>query len=85
MILPADFEAAFESVAWNYMKSVINKINFGPNLKRILIIYTLTRKPFKNPIKQPLVKENTSTKGVRTGDPACGYLLNEPNWCQNRS
>ena len=36
MILTADFEAAFESVAWNYLRIVIDELNFGQNLKYMI-------------------------------------------------
>ena len=36
VILAADFEAAFEAVAWNYLKLVINEMNFGPNFQFIV-------------------------------------------------
>ena len=77
MILAADFEAAFESVAWNYLQSVINEMNFGPNLKHMLnYLYFNTENHSRILLNGHLGKKIHLQRGVRQGDPASGYLFN---------
>ena len=45
LIIAADFEAAFESVSWNYLMCTLDAYNFGPyitNLIKLMYVHTLT-------------------------------------------
>ena len=42
MVLAADFESAFESVSWEYLRSVIKNMNFGTNFSKMIVLLYLT-------------------------------------------
>ena len=77
MILAADFEAAFESVAWNYLKMVFKHLNFGPNFQHMInSLYFNTKNNSRILLNGHLGKKIYLQRGIRQGDPASGYLFN---------
>ena len=77
IILAADFEAAFESVAWNYLRLVINELNFGPTIQNMINhLYLNTKNHSRILLNGHLGKKIFLHRGIRQGDPASGYLFN---------
>ena len=77
VVLAADFEAAFESIAWNYLRSIFNEFNFGPNFKRMINhLYLNTQNYSRVLLNGYLGKRINMERGIRQGDPASGYLFN---------
>ena len=77
MILAADFEAAFESVEWSYLKILFDEMNFGNKLKQIICHLYLNRKNYSRILLNGFLgKEIHLNRGIRQGDPASGYLFN---------
>ena len=77
IILAADFEAAFESVAWNYLRVVIHELNFGPNLKQMINhLYLNSKNHSRILINGHLGDKIFLQRGIRQGDPGSGYLFN---------
>ena len=73
-LLLADFEKAFDSVAWSFIDKCLDFFNFGPNLKRWI-------KTFYNNIHS-CVKVNGQysswfpiQRGCRQGDPCSPYIF----------
>ena len=76
-ILAADFEAAFESIAWQYLKSVIQEFNFGPNLTHMMNHLYFNKQNFSRILLNGhLGRQIYMQRGIRQGDPASGYLFN---------
>ena len=77
IILAADFEAAFESIAWDYLRVVISELNFGQTLiKTINHLYLNTKNSSRILLNGHLSKTIYLQRGIRQGDPASGYLFN---------
>ena len=77
VILAADFEAAFESVAWNYLRLVIDELNFGPNIKQMINhLYLNNKNQSRILINGHLGERIYLQRGIRQGDPGSGYLFN---------
>ena len=74
LLICIDFEKAFDSVDWNFMKKLLNAFGFGPMIYQW--IYT-----FYNKIKlMVIVNRYTSPwfpteRGCRQGDPISPYLF----------
>ena len=77
VIAAADFEAAFESVSWEYLTSVLKRINFGTNFIEILKLMYLNHSNFSRiMINGHLGPQVFLHRGIRQGDPSSGYLFN---------
>ena len=77
VVLAADFEAAFESVAWSYLEMVFDEMNFGKIFKQKICHLYLNRKNYSRILLNGyLGKEIHLNRGIRQGDPASGYLFN---------
>lgn len=77
VVLAADFEAAFESIAWNYLRSIFNELNFGPNFKHMINHLYLSNQNYSRILLNGyLGKRINMESGIRQGDPASGYLFN---------
>ena len=77
MILAADFESAFESVAWKYLRMVLHELNFGQNIKHMInYLYLDNRNHSRIILNGHLGKQLYLQRGIRQGDPASGYLFN---------
>ena len=77
MILAADFEAAFESISWAYLRSVMKKFNFGPNFINMANFLFFNPKNYSRIMVNGYLGEKIYLqRGIRQGDPASGYLFN---------
>ena len=77
IILAADFEAAFESVDWQYLELVLKELNFGPNFINIIKALYLNKENYSRILLNGyLGKKVYLGRGIRQGDPASGYLFN---------
>ena len=77
VVMAADFEAAFESVAWSHLRLLFNEMNFGPKIKQILNhLYLNNKNCSRILLNGYLGKQISLHRGVRHGDPASGYLFN---------
>lgn len=77
IILAADFESAFESVDWNYLRLVFDQLNFGQKLKKIINhLYLNDQNNSRIILNGHLGKQIHLQRGIRQGDPASGYLFN---------
>lgn len=77
MILAADFEAAFESVAWDYLRTALHKFNFGYYFRKVVNhIYLNPNNYSRIMINGHLGPEIYLQRGIRQGDPSSGYLFN---------
>ena len=76
-IMAADFEAAFESVAWSYLRVVIKELNFGPKMIQMINhLYLNTKNYSRILLNGYLGKTINLHRGIRQGDPASGYVFN---------
>ena len=77
IILAADFEAAFESIAWNFLKQALVSFNFGPRFRSIIDLLYLNSNNFSRILLEGYLGEKMYlNQGIRQGDPASGYLFN---------
>ena len=77
MILAADFQAAFETVSWSYLRAVMNKFNFGPNFMKMIDLMYLNPNSHSRILLNGFLGEKIYLqRGIRQGDPASGYLFN---------
>ena len=75
--MAADFEAAFESIAWSYLRMVVEEINFGPRMIQMINhLYFNTSNYSRIMLNGYLGKQIHLHRGIRQGDPASGYLFN---------
>ena len=76
-IMAADFEAAFESISWDFLLKTLDCCNFGPNFRYLLQLAYLNRSNFARILIDGFLGENVyMQRGIRQGDPASGYLFN---------
>ena len=77
VVAVADFEAAFESVSWEYLTSVLENMNFGANFIGIIKLLYLNHQNFsRTMINGHLGPQIYLHRGIRQGDPSSGYLFN---------
>ena len=77
IIMAADFEAAFETVSWPYLRAVLNEMNFGKNFIKLINIMYLNNNNFSRILLNGFLGEKIYIhKGIRQGDPVSGYLFN---------
>ena len=75
-ILAADFEAAFESVSWDYLRSTMTSLGFGKNFLKIIdLMYLNPRNYSRIMINGHLGPEVSLQRGIRQGDSSSGYLF----------
>ena len=77
MVIAADFEAAFESVSWTYLKAVFKKYNFGPTFINVINLMYLNEQNYSRIMLNGYLGNKICLQGgIRQGDPASGYLFN---------
>ena len=77
IIVAADFEGAFESISWEYLRLVMDTMNFGPYFLRIIdLLYLNPQNYSRIMISGHLGPEVHLQQGIRQGDPSSGFLFN---------
>ena len=77
IIMAADFEAAFETVSWSYLRAVIKEMNFGNKFIKIMDIMYLNKDNFSRILLNGFLGEKINIyRGIRQGDPVSGFLFN---------
>ena len=73
LILAADFEAAFETISWQYMRAVLKEMNFGNNFIKMVNKMYLNNTNFSRILLNGFLGEkNNICRGIRQGDPVSG-------------
>ena len=77
ILMSADFEAAFDSVSWEYLEKALNQYNFGPDFRHLIKTMYLNSNNFARIDMNGFLGEKVFLEcGIRQGDPASGYLFN---------
>ena len=77
LIMSADFEAAFDSLSWEYISRVLKGYNFGPHFRELVSITYLSDQNFSRIILNGYLGNRVFLGcGIRQGDPASGYIFN---------
>ena len=77
LIMSADFEAAFDSISWEFVRKALNHYGFGPYFKDMINTLYLNPNNFSRIIINGHLGDKIHLKcGIRQGDPASGYLFN---------
>ena len=77
LILAADFEAAFESVSWSFLKQALISYNFGPQFRSLVELLYFNSDNFARIIVNGYLGDKIFLcQGIRQGDPASGYFFN---------
>ena len=74
LILLVDFEKAFDSLSWEYIKNSLKKLNFGENFIKWILIFqksSNSRIILNGHLSEPF----TLKQGCRQGDPTSPYLF----------
>ena len=75
--MSADFEAAFNSLSWDFMSRVLEQYNFGPQFRNMINMLYLNPNNFSRIMLNGHLGEKIYLRsGIRQGDPASGYLFN---------
>ena len=77
IIMAVDFEAAFDTVSWEFLLATLDKYNFGPYFKKLISVLYLS--PDLNSrilLEGYLGPKVHMGRGIRQGDPVSGYLFN---------
>lgn len=77
LVLAADFEAAFETVSWQYLLHALDCYNFGPFYKHLIKLVYLDANNFSRILLDGFLGDKIFLRrGIRQGDPISGYLFN---------
>ena len=77
LIMSADFEAAFDSVSWDFVSKALKHYNFGPYFRKLIDTLYLNVDNFSRIMLNGYLGEKIHLHcGVRQGDPASGNLFN---------
>ena len=77
LIIGVDFEAAFDTVSWEFLLDALDHYNFGSYWKHLIKAFYLNSRNFARILLDGyLGPEIKMTRGIRQGDPASGYLFN---------
>ena len=77
ILMSADFEAAFDSVSWEFLHEALKQYNFGSKFMSLIEIMYLNSNNFARINMNGFLGEKVFLEcGVRQGDPASGYLFN---------
>ena len=77
IVMGVDFEAAFDTVSWEFLSNALEKYNFGHYFRKLVNVLFLNA----DLNSRILLDGNLGTKvfmqrGIRQGDPISGYLFN---------
>ena len=76
-IMSADFEAAFDSLSWDFVLKVMKCCNFGIQFRNLISNIYMNEDNFSRIMMNGyLGKKIFLSCGIRQGDPASGYLFN---------
>ena len=76
VIMAADFEAAFETISWPYLRSVLTEMNFGRNFISLINMMYLNEANFSRILLNGFLGNKIYMhRGIRQGDPVSGYLF----------
>ena len=77
LIMSVDFEAAFDSISWNFLSSVLEEYNFGPSFRKTIQLMYLNNDNFSRIMLNGFLGNKITLRcGIRQGDPTSGYLFN---------
>ena len=77
IITAVDFEAAFDTVSWNFLETALDCYNFGPFYKKMIKTFYLNSSNFSRILLDGYLGTKIHMeRGIRQGDPASGYLFN---------
>ena len=77
ILMSVDFEAAFDSVSWEFLCEALKQYNFGPKFLSLIKTMYLNSNNFARIDMNGFLGEKVFLKcGVRQGDPISGYLFN---------
>ena len=77
IIMAIDFEAAFDTVSWEFLIQALHHYNFGHNFIQMIKTMYLTSKNFSRILLDGFLGQKiTMEKGIRQGDPISGLLFN---------
>ena len=77
LIMAADFEAAFETISWQYVNAVLKEMNFGEYFRELVNLLYLNQDNFSRILLNGFLGEKIYMhKGIRQGDPVSGFLFN---------
>ena len=69
-----DFEKAFDSISWKFIRHVLNFLNFGESFKKWINVFY--NDIFSSVIECGFLSESfTVTRGCRQGDPLSPYIF----------
>ena len=75
--MSADFEAAFDSLSWDFVSSVLKRYNFGTYFRNLLNAIYMNEENFSRIMLNGYLGKQIFLKcGIRQGDPVSGYLFN---------
>lgn len=76
-MMAIDFEAAFDTVSWQFLGEALRYYNFGPMYTRMLKTYYLCSDNFSRIVLDGnLGPKIYMERGIRQGDPISGHLFN---------
>ena len=77
LIMSADFEAAFDSISWDFVGEVLHQYGFGSRFSEIVSTLYFNPDNFSRIMLNGHLGEKIQLHcGIRQGDPASGYLFN---------
>ena len=77
IIAAVDFEAAFDTVSWNFLEAALDCYNFGPFYKKMIKTFYLNSSNFSRILLDGYLGTKIHMeRGIRQGDPVSGYLFN---------
>ena len=77
IIMAVDFEAAFDTVSWEFLIQALSYYNFGPNCIQMIKTMYLNSNNFSRILLDGFLGQKiTMEKGIRQGDPISGLLFN---------
>ena len=77
LIMSADFEAAFDSISWQFVGKALHRYGFGPFFREMINTLYFNTENFSRIMLNGHLGGKIHLKcGIKQGDPASGYLFN---------